>query len=87
MVEKNQNTFEDCLTRVPFVFKPPAGRAVENGVRRDALVELVDLPATIYDLSEVDPGYNHFGQSQDTVGIPVHRCTSGTHTVYLCQYI
>jgi arylsulfatase A-like enzyme len=24
LVEKTQNTFEDCLTRVPFLFKPPA---------------------------------------------------------------
>ncbi|MFW5874268.1 MAG: sulfatase-like hydrolase/transferase, partial [Verrucomicrobiota bacterium] len=29
LIEKNDNTFEDCLTRVPFVFKPPQGTPVQ----------------------------------------------------------
>jgi len=62
LVEKNQNTFEDCLTRVPFVVKPPAGTPVRPGVR-DALVELVDLTATVFDLAGIDPGYDGFGRS------------------------
>lgn len=62
LVEKTQNTFEDCLTRVPFVVKPPRGVAAAPGVR-EALVELLDLPATIDDLLGVDPGYDHFGRS------------------------
>jgi arylsulfatase A-like enzyme len=62
LVEKTQNTFEDCLTRVPFVLKPPAGTSLEPGVR-DGMVELVDFAATAYDLAGIDPGYRHFGRS------------------------
>lgn len=62
LVEKAQNTFEDCLTRVPFVVKPPAGVTLQPGVR-DQLVELVDFPATVFDLAGIDPGYDHFGRS------------------------
>lgn len=62
LVEKTQNTFEDCLTRVPLLVKPPAG--VPVGPRTSAeLVELVDFPATVYDLTGIDPGYSHFGRS------------------------
>ena len=62
LVEKTQNTFQDCLSRVPFVVKPPARLAATPGVR-DQLVELVDLAATVYDLAGVDCGYWHFGRS------------------------
>jgi arylsulfatase A-like enzyme len=62
LVEKTQNTFEDCLTRVPFIYKPPVQMGCQAGVR-DSLIELVDLTATIYDLLDVDPGYDHFGKS------------------------
>ncbi len=62
LVEKNENTFEDCLTRVPFAFKPPKSAAVRPRVT-DALVELIDLPATIYDLLGIEPGHDHFGRS------------------------
>ncbi len=63
LVEKNQNTFEDCLTRVPLIVKPPAGIEVCPGVRDATLVELVDLPATVYELAGVEPDYDHFGKS------------------------
>jgi arylsulfatase A-like enzyme len=62
LVEKTQNTFEDCLTRVPFIIKPPA----ETGVRprvSNSMVELTDFPATVYDLTGIEPGYDHFGRS------------------------
>jgi len=62
LVEKTNNTFEDCLTRVPFIIKPPAQMHVQPGVH-DALVELVDFPATVYDLAGIKPGYTHFGKS------------------------
>ncbi len=62
LVEKAQNTFEDCLTRVPFVLKPPRSHACQPGIRQ-ALVELVDLPATVYDLIDWQPQYTHFGRS------------------------
>lgn len=62
LVEKTQNTFEDCLTHVPFIIKPPAHIGVSPGIR-DALVELVDFSATVFDLTDIQPGYTHFGKS------------------------
>jgi arylsulfatase A-like enzyme len=62
LVEKTQNTFEDCLTRVPFVVKPPQGTSVSPGVS-DALVELTDFSATVYDYAGIEPDYSHFGLS------------------------
>ena len=66
LVEKTQNTFQDCLSRVPFLIKPPANVATSPGVR-DQLVELVDFPATVYDFAGVDCGYWHFGKSLHAV--------------------
>ena len=62
LVEKTQNTFEDCLTHVPFIVKPPAGVPVRPGVN-DALVELVDFRATVEDFTGLQSGYTHFGRS------------------------
>jgi arylsulfatase A-like enzyme len=62
LVEKTQNTFEDCLSRVPFIVKPPAGVPIEPGIR-DALVELIDFPATVEALTGITPGHTHFGRS------------------------
>ena len=62
IVEKTQNTLEDCLTRVPFIVKPPKAVPVRPRVS-DALVELVDFSATVYDLAGIAPGYDHFGKS------------------------
>lgn len=62
LVEKTQNTFEDCLTRVPFLVKPPAGVPLQPRVS-DALVELIDFPATVEALIGVEPGHTHFGRS------------------------
>jgi len=62
LVEKTQNTFEDCLARVPFIIKPPADVSLQPGVR-DALVELVDFPATVEALTGIAPQHTHFGRS------------------------
>ncbi len=62
LVEKNQNTFEDCLTNVPLIIKPPAGYKSKSGVN-PALVELVDFAATVYDVCGIDVDYDHFGKS------------------------
>ena len=62
LVEKTQNTFEDVLTRVPFLIKPPSWLPVTPGVS-DALIELVDLPATIEALAGIQPRHDHFGCS------------------------
>jgi len=62
VVDLSQNTFDDSLTRVPFLIKPPAGTPVRPGVR-DALVELVDFPATVEDMLQLEPRHTHFGRS------------------------
>jgi arylsulfatase A-like enzyme len=62
LVEKNQNTFEDCLTRVPLLIKPPAWLPVQPRIA-DALVELIDVPATIEAMTGIQPGHTHFGRS------------------------
>ncbi len=62
LVEKAQNIFEDSLSRVPFIIKPPGNVPVKPRVC-DALVELVDFVATVYDLTGIEPGYDHFGKS------------------------
>lgn len=62
IVEKTQNTFQDCLTRVPFAVKPPKGTPVVPRVS-EAMVELIDFTATAYQIAGVEPGYDHFGRS------------------------
>lgn len=62
LVEKTQNTFEDCLTRVPFIIKPPAGVPVKPRIS-DALVELIDMSATVEALTGIKPKHTHFGRS------------------------
>jgi arylsulfatase A-like enzyme len=62
IVEKTQNTFEDCLTRVPFVIKPPKDVPVKARVS-DAMVELIDFPATVEALTGITPNHTHFGKS------------------------
>lgn len=62
LVEKTQNTFQDCLTRVPFVVKPPAWINVQPRVS-DAMVELVDFPATVEEMTRIGPSHTHFGRS------------------------
>ncbi len=62
IVEKNQNTFEDCLTNVPFLIKFPSWLENKPGIR-DALVELVDFYATVEDITGMKPTHTHFGKS------------------------
>lgn len=74
MVEKNQNTFEDCLTRVPLIIKPAKDMDYQPRTT-SALVELIDVQATIMDLVGVTPDHTHFGQSLKNVllGEEEHR--------------
>lgn len=62
LVEKTQNTFEDCLTNVPMLIKPPKSHPVKPRVT-DALVELIDIPATVEALCGIEPKHTHFGRS------------------------
>ena len=94
LVEKNQNTFEECLTRVPLVIKPPSSVPVVPGVR-DALVELIDFPATVEELTGIEPQHTHFGRSllplirgetdehRDAVFCEGGRCHGETHCMEL----
>ena len=60
--EKSQNTFEDCLVRVPLLIKPPKGESIDPGIS-DSLVELVDFYATVMDYADVKPQHDHFGKT------------------------
>jgi arylsulfatase A-like enzyme len=62
LVEKTQNTFEDCLSRVPFIIKPSISIKAKPRVS-DALVELVDFSETVYALTDITPNYSRFGRS------------------------
>ncbi|MBQ9797661.1 MAG: sulfatase-like hydrolase/transferase [Clostridia bacterium] len=62
LVEKTQNTFEDCLTNVPLIIKPPKNIAVKSRIS-DALVELVDFYATVEALCDLPKTHTHFGKS------------------------
>lgn len=72
--EKTHCTLQDCLLRVPLVIKPPIRVPIKPGIR-DQLVELIDIPATLYDLLEINPEYDHFGQTLrgSLAGEPSHR--------------
>jgi len=50
------------LTRVPLLIKPPASIPLKPGIR-DALVELIDVPATIEAVTGIAPQHSHFGRS------------------------
>lgn len=62
LVEKAQNLFPDCLTRVPLLIKPPAGVPVQPGINPQ-LTELIDFYATALDFAGVESDHTHFGRS------------------------
>lgn len=62
IVEKTQNTFENCVNNVPFIVKPCKTINVKPRIS-DALVELVDLCATIADMADYEIDYTQFGKS------------------------
>jgi len=62
IVEKTQNTFEECLVNIPFLIKPPAGVDIDPGIS-DSLTELVDFYATAMDFADVEPDHTQFGKS------------------------
>ncbi len=74
LVEKNQNTFEECLVHVPLIIKPPAGVTVKKR-RTAALTELLDVQATIMELTGSEYDYTQFGRSLADVlaGSDTHR--------------
>lgn len=62
VTEKAQSCFEDCLTRVPLLIKPPKWEIPDVGIS-DAMTELVDFYATAADYAGMMPGRTHFGKS------------------------
>lgn len=60
--EKAQNSFEDVLTRVPLLIKPPKGCPIDPGNTK-SLAELVDFYATVMDYAGVAPEHDQFGVS------------------------
>ncbi len=60
LVEKWPSGLDECLVRNPLVIAGPG--VVEGGVA-GGLVEMVDLPATLWELAEVEPAHRHFGRS------------------------
>lgn len=60
LVEKWSNGLDDCLTRVPLIFRVPG--APSGQVFREP-VELQDFMATVLDLAGIEPEHAHFSQS------------------------
>ena len=60
--EKAQNSFEDILTRVPLLVKPPKSERVDAGNTK-SVAELVDFYATVMDYAGEEPGHDQFGRS------------------------
>ncbi len=77
--EKAQNSFEDCLTRIPLLIKPPKEFPLDPGIS-DSLAELVDFYATAMDLAGVRPSHTHFGRSL----LPVLRDRGAVVRDYAC---
>lgn len=62
LAEKAQNCFEDCLTRVPLLIKPPRDVPFKPGIAPQ-LTELVDFYATALDFAQITSSHTHFGRS------------------------
>lgn len=62
IAEINQNTFEDVLTNVPLLIKPPKGVPLVPGIR-NCLAELVDIVPTIAELCGFKLSYVQHGRS------------------------
>lgn len=62
LVEKTQNTFEECLVHVPFLLRPSKKTAFTPRISK-ALVELNDIPATVAELCQYSLDYTQFGKS------------------------
>lgn len=74
IAEKAQNCLEDPLVKVPLIVKPPRSLKVKAGVS-SALVELLDLSATVSDMAGFQLDHIQFGKSLvDAIGgNPIHK--------------
>lgn len=62
IAEKVQNCFENCVVNVPLILKPAKQFEVKPRISK-ALVELVDITATVEEMTGVKTEYVHFGKS------------------------
>lgn len=62
LTEKAQSSYEDCLTHVPFIVKPPKDSGIQPGIN-SALTELVDVYGTCVDYARIKPHRTYFGRS------------------------
>lgn len=62
IAEKVQNCFEDTVSNVPFIIKPSKDYKVSPRIS-NALVELLDIPATVCEMANIELGYTQFGKS------------------------
>lgn len=62
LAEKAQNSFENCLVKVPLLIKPPKGDSLDAGIT-GSLAELVDFYATALDYADITSNHDHFGKS------------------------
>ena len=67
ITEKAQNSFEDCLTNVPLLIKPPKDFHLTDPGITDSLAELVDFYATAMDFAGVQPTHTQYGRSLKSV--------------------
>lgn len=62
IAEINANTFEDFMTNVPLIIKPPKEVKIKAGIR-NSLVELVDIPQTVAALAGFSLAEDDYGRS------------------------
>ncbi len=62
IVGLSQNTFEDSIAHVPLIVKPPLPYERKQEIC-DQLVELIDVCATVEDMTGIEPNHRHFGKS------------------------
>ncbi len=77
--EKAQSTFEDVITRVPFLIKPPKGEPVDPGLAASP-VELVDFYTTALAYADVTPCHDAFGMDlRETIADRSHAVRTYAH--------
>ncbi|MEW6356164.1 MAG: sulfatase-like hydrolase/transferase [Planctomycetota bacterium] len=75
--EKMQNTFEDCLTNVPFCIRAPGCKPLPKPT--DALIEMIDLLPTLCEVCGIELMHTQFGRSL----MPVIRGEKDEHREYV----
>ena len=61
VTEKSQNSFEDCVVRVPLLIKPPVWEKTDPGIS-DAMTELVDFFNSRHNLSNCSSTFLHIAR-------------------------